>query len=371
MRNAPQGQKCCPVLPNLFFEGKLGYDVKMRKPGSIFFFQFKIPKAVIYNSSYERKQFKIGSRDPFCGLKLPFLRMPITKNNISRQHELLINLQDRKRNNAAKVFYATPLFVDPKSLNKNFITSSVHHSSGFISPEEIGDLLLIDRHFVSYNMEDNYKIYGWVCTNNVTNKNRWPYDPSNLHFGPMKCVRIYKYIELEQIAIDFQKDGKQLCESIEEVSKDLEGIIDGFEHLDEESRYSGKDILCLEHAGSGFLESRRGIDEAENIYEVYKDSGKFISSWEYDREYSPNYIIRDADEEAYMLARQYFKDKLDENEAKLQSLEFFSRKHEKELPLNWLLDIPRDLRESFESLYALQHLVRSYFGCEMAIFQPK
>ena len=137
IRNTPPGQRCCPILPNLFLEGRLGYDVKMRMPGAIFFFQFKIPNAVIYSSAYERKHFKIRSQDPFCGLQSTFLRMPITKSNISKQHEILVDLQDRKRNTSARVFYATPLFISPRVLGEKFKTSSVPYSSGFISPEEM------------------------------------------------------------------------------------------------------------------------------------------------------------------------------------------------------------------------------------------
>ena len=324
IQNVPPGQKCCPILPSLFLEGRLGYDVKMRMPGAIFFFQFKVPKTFDRSSVYEKNKFGIG-RDRFCGLDLPLLRMQITKHSISSQHDLLIRLQARKRNTSAKIFYATPLFIKPRKLGKKYRKSSVHYSSGFISPEEIGNLRLSDRHFVSYNTEKNHRMYGWVCADKATSMTRWPLNQSKLYFGCMKCVRIYRYAELNQIAENCQQVGKNLNELIEEVSENL-------------------------------VEVTTEIDDSTYISDSYEDYRKATSDPEYDN-----------GSEAYKNACRYFNSDAHKNEVRLEKM----KGHEGKLPPDWLSDIDSDLRESFESLYTLQHLARSYFGCETAIFQPE
>ena len=355
-------QKCCPILPSLFLEGRLGYDVKMRMPGSIFFFQFKIPNALIYNSAYEKRHFKIGSHNPFCGLKPPFLRMPITKGNISKQHKMLIDLQYRKRNTSAKIFYATPLFIDPRELGKKYRKSSVHYSSGFISPEEIGNLLLSDRHFVSYNMEENHKMYGWVCADNAFSMTRWPLNPQNFHFGPMKCVRIYEYVELEQMAADSHNDGITLDESIEEVSKCLEEVIDVSEYR-EESYTDSTGATYGKEPVEEFYAPRKVMDAPKYIGKVYEDFKEDIEDF---REIIDGLEYHEGGEE-YRNACRYFDSEEHKNEVRLKKM----KGHEGKSPTDWLSDIEPSSRESFESLYTLQHLARSYFGCETAIFQPE
>ena len=355
IQNVPPGQRCCPILPNLFLEGRLGYDVKMRMPGAIFFFQFKMPMALVLSSVYEKAKFGIGSRHPYCGLELPFLRMPITKGNISKQHEMLIDLQDRKRNTSAKIFYATPLFINPRDLGRKFESSSVHYSSGFISPKEIGNLLPSDRHFVSYNMEENHKMYGWVCADKAARKTRWPLRPSDFHFGSMKCVRIYQYAELEQMAVDFQRDEITLDESIKEVSKYLEEVIDESEYMEKSYTGSIGDAYGAEPAGE-FYAFERAIDPPMHVLGPDEDFEEIIDVPKYDD-----------GGEAYINACHYFNSDAHKNEVRLEKM----KEREGKSPPDWFSDINPDLRESFKTLYKLQHLARSYFGCETAIFQPE
>ena len=174
-------------------------------------------------------------------------------------------------------------------------------------------------------------------------------------FGSKKCVRIYRYIELEMIAEDCQNDRMMLDESIEKVSKDLEEVIGERDYMDD-----------------SLLDFQEVLDRPRYQEYASKDLGEFIDDSEYDDEYSLDNKISDIDEEeAYKLACHYFNSKEHKDKIRLEKLKLLSKENKRKNPPDWLSDIPLDQRESFKSLYTLQHIARSYFGCETAIFQPE
>ena len=307
-RNRPH---FAPVLPNLRDEKKYGYDIKIRMPGVIFFFQFKIPEARVSPSADEIRKFGIGNTHPFLRLNLPFLRMPITKYNTSNQHEKLIKCEHMKKNTSGRVFYATPLFIHPRDLNSKFQSSSVHLGSGLISPEEIGHLIPGDHHAVAYDMEKNNPLYGWICSKTY---NRWPMLPRNynLHFGNMKCVRIYRFLDLGKLADDciLQRGRKSIGETIEEELDMMRDIFDEGEYE------ASSEVIDIRDMDENYVRACKQFDDMHSDFEA-------------------DYITRSK-----------FRDIA--GGAKISSENIDSR---------------------FRSLYKLQQMVRVHLGCELVIYQ--
>ena len=307
----PNRPRYAPVLPNLRDEKKYGYDIKIRMPGVIFFFQFKIPEARVSPSADEIRKFGIGNTHPILRLDLPFLRMPITKSSASNQHEKLIKCEQMKQNTSGRVFYATPLFIHPHDLNSKFQSSSVHLGSGLISPEEIGPLMPGDHHAVAYGMEKNNPLYGWICSKTY---NRWPMlaGSNNLHFGNMKCVRIYRFVSLRKLADDciLQRGKKPISETIEE---ELHMMRDVFGEEKHESSYEVINTLDI---GENYDRACKHYDNAHSEFEDDHVSRSRLLDIEGEVEISGN-----------------------------------------------------NIDSEFRHLYELQQIARAQAGCELAIYQ--
>ena len=88
-----------PFFPNLIQEGRLGYDVRIDFPGCPLYLQYKLPELMVRDTAVEISKYFLQ------GIATPFFRMHLMKRNLSRQHELLIDLENRHPNS---VYYATP-----------------------------------------------------------------------------------------------------------------------------------------------------------------------------------------------------------------------------------------------------------------------
>lgn len=314
----PEDQRCRPIFPSLFHERKVGYDVLALIPGSIFFFQFKVPTALVSESAYEKLKFRIGDDENSPKLKVPFLRMKITKNNISPQHEKLKKLEKDIKNSIAQVYYVTPLFITDNELNKLYGETCVHSSSGFISPSEIGDLEDDDRHNVSYNLKNSHEkdstYYGWTCASENSSEERWPKSHRKKQFGSKKCIKILQYFEIEHLANSFRKGRNPFSKKIKKILKALnEGIPKDYRE------------------------------------KVLSDS---IIVNEYKRE-AYNFAIQNAKGSEVSGIRL---DKINAEIAKGNSLEHA---------------IHPGLRECYKDIMEIQRLARFYYGCELVIFGKK
>ena len=69
-----------------------------------------------------------------------FFRMYLMKRNLSRQHQLLIDLENQQPNS---VYYATPGLRSNRSFNAAYISAEVHLRSVLFSPSDIGLSLLL------------------------------------------------------------------------------------------------------------------------------------------------------------------------------------------------------------------------------------
>jgi hypothetical protein len=83
---APVG---APVFPNLIQEGSAGYDIRINLPGVPLFFQYKLPELMKKGTAFEIAKYNCP------GLSIPFFRMAMMRRDVSRQHELLIELEAR------------------------------------------------------------------------------------------------------------------------------------------------------------------------------------------------------------------------------------------------------------------------------------
>ncbi len=135
---APSG---APFFPNLIEEGQLGYDVHIDLPGYPLYLQYKLPELMVRDTAVEISKYFLH------GISTPFFRMHLMKSSLSRQHQLLIDLESRHPNS---VYYAAPSLQCIKSFNSAYNSATVHFQSVLFSPGEIGPLPDDNTHVVSY-----------------------------------------------------------------------------------------------------------------------------------------------------------------------------------------------------------------------------
>lgn len=152
IRGSAERPTGAPRFPNLIEEGRLGFDVKISLPACPLFFQYKLPDLMTRNSAMEVSQFALR------GLFAPFFRMPLMQPNISDQHELLIEWEEKFPNS---VFYATPEMQGRGPFNTAYNAAQVHLQSALFSPMEIGTLPDDFPHSVSYRAGFDF---GWFCS---------------------------------------------------------------------------------------------------------------------------------------------------------------------------------------------------------------
>jgi hypothetical protein len=134
-----------PIFPSLIEEGKAGggYDVQLDLPGFPLYLQFKRAECMYRRSAKQIKKIKaIGS-----SIATPFYRFGIMENWRSRQHEMLLELD----NNLNCVFYAAPRFHKLSEINSAWTTGRVAEYSIFIQPQSIGPLPDNKSHSIAYD----------------------------------------------------------------------------------------------------------------------------------------------------------------------------------------------------------------------------
>ncbi len=101
-----------PVFPSLYQEGKTGggWDVKLDKGGIPLFLQFKLSHFMKNANANERKNGTFSS---------PYYRMHIRPITHSKQHELLLDLE----NTGNVVYYSAPGFHEPDELNDAYLNN--------------------------------------------------------------------------------------------------------------------------------------------------------------------------------------------------------------------------------------------------------
>ena len=148
----PGGPTAAPIFPNLVQEGSLGYDVQIDLPGLPLFLQYKLPEKMVRDTAAEVSIYQIPR------LRAPFFRMYLMKRDMSRQHELLLRLEQC---HPGAVYYVTPWMTDEADLSSAYMSGLVHMRSAFFSPKEIGPLPDSRQHYVAYQPNAGH---GWFCS---------------------------------------------------------------------------------------------------------------------------------------------------------------------------------------------------------------
>jgi len=128
-----------PVFPSLIQEGQTGggWDVKLDKPGMPLFLQFKLCDVMTRRSCREVRD---------ADFNLPCYRMHLRSARVSRQHEMLLDLEQAGN----EVYYSAPIFHTPEELNSCFLSRNVRSQSIWLSPSDIGPLPDSENHHVSF-----------------------------------------------------------------------------------------------------------------------------------------------------------------------------------------------------------------------------
>jgi len=115
-----------PIFPSLVEEGRgAGYDVKLDRPGKPIFIQFKLSRLI-----RGRRAIEFRSREFWA----PFYRMAIRQRRRSRQHEMLIELEQQ---NSGGVYYYAPAFHTLADLNRYYERREVEARSRRVKPSEL------------------------------------------------------------------------------------------------------------------------------------------------------------------------------------------------------------------------------------------
>jgi hypothetical protein len=152
IRSSAAGPKSAPVFPNLVQEANKGYDVHIDLPGLPLFFQYKLPELMKRSTAFEIATHNLA------GLTVPFFRMPLMPSGLSKQHELLIELEKKY---PQTVLYASPGLCDRRAFNRAYTKGEVHRRSIFFSPREIGPLPDDKSHSVAYR---DGLTFAWLCS---------------------------------------------------------------------------------------------------------------------------------------------------------------------------------------------------------------
>ena len=141
IRSSSKSPTGAPVFPNLLQEGQSGFDVRINFPGIPLFFQYKLPDVMKRTTASEIAKWACR------GLTIPFFRISMMRSDISRQHELLIKLEERY---PGCVFYAAACLENIDEFDRAYDTASVAEQSVFFSPKEIGTLPDNKAHTIAY-----------------------------------------------------------------------------------------------------------------------------------------------------------------------------------------------------------------------------
>jgi hypothetical protein len=137
-----------PVFPSLIQEGQTGggWDVQINTPGFPLFLQFKLCDCMTRRTCRE-------ARD--AGFNVPCYRMHLRSARVSRQHEMLLDLEATGQ----EVYYAAPVFHTPEELNAAFMASAIRATSIWLRPSDIGPLPDTAEHHVSFEAGSPWMLF--------------------------------------------------------------------------------------------------------------------------------------------------------------------------------------------------------------------
>lgn len=132
-----------PVFPSLYQEGKKGggWDLKLEKGGIPLFIQFKLSHYLKRANAKERKSGHFST---------PYYRMHIRPKKHSKQHELLLDLE----NLGHEVYYSTPAFHEPAELNDAYLKKQVKNRSLCVKPTDIGTITDDEEHYLAFQLHN-------------------------------------------------------------------------------------------------------------------------------------------------------------------------------------------------------------------------
>lgn len=143
-----------PILPSLIEEGKEegGYDAKLlSKKGKFLYLQFKLSNWMKVSSA---REYKVSGHS----LSLPYYRFEITSELISKQHSLLLSLE----NFEPLTFYVAPAFHLNDEINAHWSSGSATQNSVFVKPSSIGALPDLNPHRVCFDTVSIAKKQGYL-----------------------------------------------------------------------------------------------------------------------------------------------------------------------------------------------------------------
>ena len=152
IRSTSSGAGGAPYFPNLIEEGSLGFDVHVESSGCPWFFQFKLPELMVRDTAKEISKYSLS------GIRTPFYRMYLMKRSVSKQHELLMKLEEDW---PRAVYYSTPSIPSWSKLNHAYASADVHRQSVLFSPTKIGELPDDGQHSIAYTSDANC---AWLCS---------------------------------------------------------------------------------------------------------------------------------------------------------------------------------------------------------------
>ena len=137
-----------PFFPSLRKKKKKGggYDVRIErgKKGLPLFIQFKLSHVFVRNTA---KEVNLGY------LSTPFNRFYIIPKSKSKQHNMLVDLYDKKLN---EVYYISPYFNTQEELNYHYLDDSVLKSSFQVNPKIIGKINDNKKHHISFKKDSKH-----------------------------------------------------------------------------------------------------------------------------------------------------------------------------------------------------------------------
>ncbi len=139
-----------PTFPTQRQERSVGYDLRLDRPGSPIFLQFKLCQGMTRRSAREYAYHGLP-------LDFPFLRMPLMPSRLSPQHDRLLKLESR----GETVYYAAPRFFRDDDFAAHYGNQGILSHSAFIRPGAIGALPDDTDHHVSFDCDARH---GWFLS---------------------------------------------------------------------------------------------------------------------------------------------------------------------------------------------------------------
>lgn len=150
-----------PVFPSLLAEGRTGggWDVKLDKPGLPLYLQFKRSQCIASGNGRERRAVRkhIGQRNFNEDLALPYYRFFFMESSLSKQHDLLLELDQGSRD----VFYAAPYFHEQSEFDTAWGNRDVTRQTAFVRPRDVGQLTE-GKHSIAFDTKHTDR--AWVCS---------------------------------------------------------------------------------------------------------------------------------------------------------------------------------------------------------------